>query len=126
MATPYYLTPANSDQGDVLFQIPIYSNPNPQGPVQTAGMLQSVWESTAGTAADLVGDASNYVFDTAKNTWVAVKTEVSDTISDAVSGIEGVFDWAKYQVFLIVGGLLVVVWVVARSGILKQAAGVLR
>lgn len=126
MDTPYYLTPNSGNQGDVLFNIPIYSAPNPQGPVQTSGMLESVWTSVAETSKSLVGDASDYVFDTVSNTWVSVKDAVKDTITEGLEGVQGVFDWAKYQILFIVGGLLIVVWVVAKSGILTQASGFLK
>lgn len=123
METPYYLQPNESaSQGEILFQIPIYSNPVPSGPNQSVGLLESIWNDLAQESADLVGDATDYVFDSAKNAWVSVKDAVRESVAETAGAFTGVFDWAKTQILWFVIGGLVIIWVVAKSGILGQAA----
>ena len=120
METPFYLSNdvSQQNQGDLLFQIPIFSSPNLTGVQYTPEQMGGVWESLKDSTSGLIADTTNYVFDSANNVWTKTTSALSDTISDTFSTIRNSF-------LLLLGVGLVIIWVVAKSGILTQSAQVL-
>lgn len=116
-------------QQPVLFNIPIYATPqvvNVSGPTATASVLEQVWDKAANSSKEFVGDVKDYVFDTAKNAWVNVTEIGSSAFSGVTSGIQGVVSEIRYNLLFLAVGALIIIWVVAKSGILKQVAGVMK
>lgn len=77
-------------------------------------LWQEIADSTSGTVQT--------VFDSASGTWQAVKSEVSDIGSSVTSGLDNFMQKVKDNVifFVVIG--LVVIYFVAKSGILHQVA----
>lgn len=116
--TPFHQIPIFGASGDLVTSIPLYPDPV-LGTAQVSNsdsQLENVWR----TVSESVGDFSGGVVDGVKRSW--------DTILDAGSSIgegfkdqvTGLWDWAKSQILMVLVIGLVVVWVVAKSGILKQ------
>lgn len=94
---------------------------------------KSFWQELA----EPVQEVGGYAWDTATGAWQSVKESavgvgesiynVVDSAGTVVTGkIEGFFDMIKMNLLYAVIIALIVVWVVAKSGILKQAAGLIK
>ena len=94
---------------------------------------KSFWQELA----EPVQEVGGYAWDTATGAWTSVKESVVsagesiynvvDSAGGAVtSKIEGFFDMIKTNILYAVIIALIVLWVVAKSGILKQAAGLIK
>lgn len=109
---PFYLSnDVSASQGDILFSIPIYTNPQPQGVVYTPTQMESVWNSLAETGSGVVS---------------SVKETVSGALGSVTSTIGGTmgsfFDEIRTNLIYMVLLFVLLIWVIAKSGILKQAA----
>lgn len=80
----------------------------------------SVWQSLANTAEDTLDKAGDYVWDAAAGVWKSAKDLAGEATGGIMAAIQKWFDFVKTNLLLAVGVLLVVVWVVAKSGILSQ------
>lgn len=123
---PYYLNPVASQDQGLLFNIPIYSQPSMGGVTYTPETIGGVWADLAKSAGDMVGDTTDYVFDAASNSWKSVKDAVKETVSDVTSVASGYFDWVKSQLLWVLAILAAAIFVLAKSGILKDAADLTR
>lgn len=128
---PFYLQANTSgENSDLLFNIPIFSNPDLGNVKYTPESVGGIWKDMADAAGEMVGDTTDYVFDNAKNAWVSVKDAAKSSFDSVTSTIKevggGYFDWVKNQIIWILVVGLVVIWIVAKSGILSQASDVFR
>ena len=111
MDTPYYLLPSEGLQKefgtvDLFSSEPSGMNFVPQG--------SSIWQDLG----ESINKSGDYVWDSAKGIWVWVKDLGQDILDKAGEG----YSWFKFELIMWLGVALLVVWYVAKSGILKQAA----
>lgn len=111
---PYYLTPnealPTSQPGVIdLFNYDLPSN-------QYVEPTSSVWSEIGDNIGDSVDKAGDYVWSAADGVWKSTKDVLSGVGDLAKEGYS--FVWSQFLMF--VGVLLLVVWVVSKSGILKQ------
>lgn len=122
---PFYLRPNTDPEPGVLLTIPIYTSPAMGGSVYTGNEVSNVWESLRDAAGDTLSGAKEAVVETVATAWAGVKdigAEIGDT---ALSGVTGIF-WRILPMALVgVGVVLVLVWVLGKSGAAEGiAAGV--
>ena len=111
METPYYLLPSEGLQKE-FGTIDLFSRePSGMNFVPDSG---TVWDSIGGN----LNQAGDYVWDSVRGVWVGVKDLGQDILDKASEG----YSWFKFELIMWLGVALLVVWYVAKSGILKQAA----
>ena len=81
-----------------------------------------LWEELA-QATD---SGINTVFDKASGTWKAVKDATTEIIQAPISALGSIMDTLKENILWVLVVGLVVIVVVAKTGIIKQAAGLLK
>lgn len=111
---PYYLTP-NEDLKEIepgvinLFNYDLPSN-------QYVEPTQSVWSEIGGGLSETVNTAGDYVWSAADGVWKSAKEIVSGA-GDLVG--EG-YSFLKTEIIMWLGVALLIIWVISKSGILKQ------
>lgn len=85
------------------------------------GPEKSFWQDIA----DGTSNGVQTVFDAASGTWKSVKAEIVDTTTQVGSGISTLLDKIKENILFVVIVGLVVIYFVAKSGILHQIAEVM-
>ena len=81
-----------------------------------AAQSKSIWSEAAGD----LSSAGGYVWDEAKGAWVSAKDVVASVATGATDYLSGLIDSIKENILIGIGILLVVIWVIAKSGILSQ------
>lgn len=117
---PYYLqpnSPANTTQQFGQFDLYDF-NSAPVDYVGDQSAVTQVWHELGGAVTDTVNTAGNYTWDAVNGVWNASK----DFGSDLLKAGDDWFSSLKWNFVLMVGGFLVVIWIIAKSGILKQAS----
>ena len=70
-----------------------------------------------GSSFNQVGDD---VWDAVKGTWVSAKDLVNSGVASLGSAAGDIYSWVKSEIFIWVGGVLLVLWILVKSGILKE------
>lgn len=117
MEIPYYLKPNEALQDPVFGVIDVTSN-NPVNSIDYSKKSNGLWADLSG-GIDKAGD---YVWDSVSGAWVSVKSSVTDASKGFMDVLGDFLDSIKANLLIGIGLLLLIVWVVAKSGILKQAA----
>lgn len=113
MDIPYYLDPNVKEQYtfgqfDIFGDVPV--------PEKTPN---TIWEDLSSS----VSSAGDWVWDSAKGAWVSTKEAVASVGSAIGSTVESGFsllgqgvDWWLTRVAFIAGGLILLIWVLGKSG----------
>lgn len=119
MDTPYYLSP-NVAPIPMGGSIDLFNYDTLQGTAYD-GSVASIWDELA----SIPEKAGNWVYDSATGTWSAVSGFASDAADSLTGSFNSLMSTIKTNLILVIGGFLVIVWVIAKSGILGQSAQVL-
>lgn len=83
---------------------------------------KNLWENIVESADNGI----DMVFNRASGVWESAKSSVTEVTDLGGNFLEKVIDKAKEYIFWIIGGLLVIIFVVGKSGIVGQAAGFMK
>lgn len=115
--TPYYLKPNSDITQNPIGTIDVFNYDTLQGS-EPAKKDQGLWESLS----ESVSTAGNYIWDPIEGVWTSTKELASNALSSAQSGIESAISSIKWNLILLVAGGLLVIWIIAKSGIIKQVS----
>lgn len=113
---PYFLNPTAAPL-DMNGNIDIFNYDTLKG-VAYDGSVKSVWDELAGIPQAVTKN----VYDSVSGTWHAVTDFAGDAADSFSSKISNFIDAVKTNFLILLVGTLVVVWILAKSGILPQAA----
>lgn len=91
--------------------------------VDVWGSMGETWENVTTAGGQVIGEAWDTTISAPSRAWSAVKEEVREVVSDVSQTATGAFDWLQGTIFMWIGVLLIGIWVIAKSGILNQLAG---
>lgn len=113
---PYFLDPSKAPI-EATGNIDLFNYDTLQG-IKYDGSVKSVWEELA----DVPGKVGGYVWDATSSSWKAVTDFAGDAVSTVENKLSNFLDAVKSNLLLVLVGGLVVIWIIAKSGILTQLA----
>ena len=112
--------------GPVVRSLP-YSEPS------FADSLFDIWSdmgSSVGNGWDetkeVVSDTIDTVASAPSRAWESVKENAKEALTTVSSGVGDAFSWLSGKVLLIVGGIILVLVILARTGVIPQVADLMR
>lgn len=84
--------------------------------------IGNTWDETKTT----VGTAVETVAQAPAKAWESVKETAKEAVTSVTSGVEIGFSWLSGKVLMIVGAALLVLIILAKSGVIPQAADLMR
>lgn len=105
-------------------------------PVNAPTQAASVWEDLSQDVSDAVSGTGDYIWNGATGAWDTVKSAASGAVNsagEALSSVtsavgstaDGLLGGIEKHLFIILGGLLIILVVLAKSGVITQATGLL-
>lgn len=124
MGTPYYLTP-NEQLDPIQFgTINLFDTQLPSN--NYVEQADGIWDELVTGTSDTLNKAGDYVWNAATSTWDKAKEIIPNTINGILDFVGSIlkrpFEFFQNNLLMGIGILLLLVWVIAKSGILKQAA----
>lgn len=113
MDIPYYLTPNQKEEYtfgvfDIFGDVPV--------PEKTPTTIWGDLSSSVSSAGDWVWDSAKGAWVSTKETLASVGSAIGETVESGFSLLGKGIDWWLSRVAFILGGLLILVWVLGKSG----------
>lgn len=112
---PYYL---RADVATDPGKIDIFNTDTLSSVKYDANQVNDVWQNMS----DEMNKVGDYIWDPVKKTWNSALQGVTNLETDLQKKVSDAYSTVKWEVIFWVGAALVVVVIVARSGILNQAS----
>lgn len=133
MAVPYYLQPTVSttekESAFDIFEATQFKYDYDYGYLPEPQGTKTAWEEIADSTTQTLTRAGDAVWDTAKGTWDTAKTgvvsalqEVRDVAGSLTESAGGIFDSLLLRIVLLFAVIVGAVYLLARSGALKDMA----
>lgn len=84
--------------------------------------IGNVWDETKET----VGGAVDTVVSAPSRAWESVKESAKEAVTEVTSGVGDAFSWLSGKVLLIIGGLILIFALLAKTGVIPQVADLMR
>lgn len=137
MSTPYYLQPnittLEKETPFDIFEATQFKYDYDYGYLPEPQGAKSAWEEIADATTQGVSRAGDMVWDTAKGTWESAKAGVSSAIQEVrdvgtslTESAGGFFDSLLIRIFLIFAVIVGAIYLMAKSGAIKDVASILR
>lgn len=84
--------------------------------------IGNTWDETKST----VSGAVDTVVQAPAKAWESVKESAKEAVTEVTSGVGDAFSWLSGKVLLIIGGLILVFALLAKTGVIPQVADLMR
>lgn len=137
MSTPYYLQPnittTEKESAFDIFEATKFSYDYDYGYLPEPQGTKTAWEEIADSTTQTLTRAGDAVWDTAKGTWDTAKTgvvsalqEVRDVAGDLTESAGGFLDSLLMRILLIFAVIIGAIYLMAKSGAIKDVASILK
>lgn len=116
---PYYLR--QNVQVDPMGTVNIFNQDNWDVPITTAKKSESLWDDLSQS----VDNGLDVVYDGVSGTWKSVANTAKEGLSSIKEGIESTVSEIKWNLLYIFVGLIVLIIVLAKTGVFKVVGQVL-
>lgn len=84
--------------------------------------IGNTWDETK----EVVSDTVDTVASAPSRAWESVKETAKETLSTVSSGVGDAFSWLSGKVLLVIGGIILIFAVLAKTGVIPQVADLMR
>lgn len=82
----------------------------------------NVWDETKETVSNTIDTVAS----APSRAWTAVKENAKEALTTVSSGVGDAFSWLSGKVLMIIGGVLLILIILAKTGVIPQVADLMR